>query len=77
MKKQDIINIPSIAYYSGYNGLEVKNIEYGIDDYLLCVSGAWIGKPKAHRLKIYYKNNGSAYVILNGHKIPLDECIRI
>lgn len=33
----------SIAYYSGLNGLEIKGIEYGIDDYIYCVSGAWGG----------------------------------
>lgn len=31
----------SIAYYSGLNGLEIKSIEHGIDDYVYCVSGAW------------------------------------
>lgn len=29
----------SIAYYSGLNGLEIKGIENGIDDYVYCVSG--------------------------------------
>lgn len=31
----------SIAYYSGLNGLEIKGIEYGVNDYVYCVSGAW------------------------------------
>lgn len=31
----------SIAYYSGLNGLEIKGIEYGINDFVYCVSGAW------------------------------------
>lgn len=34
----------SIAYYSGLNGLEIKGIEYGINDYIYCVSGAWGGR---------------------------------
>lgn len=29
----------SIAYYSGLNGLEIKGIEHGIDDFIYCVSG--------------------------------------
>ena len=29
----------SIAYYSGLNGIEIKGIEHGIDDYVYCVSG--------------------------------------
>lgn len=44
----------SIAYYSGLNGLEIKGIEYGINDYVYCVSGAWGGGKAFHRCKIYY-----------------------
>jgi hypothetical protein len=33
----------SIAYYSGLNGLEIKGIEYGINDHVYCVSGCWYG----------------------------------
>ena len=39
------------------------------------VSGAWYGKPKPHRLKIYYTSE-NAYIKLDGYRIPLDECIR-
>lgn len=44
----------SIAYYSGLNGLEIKGIEYGIDDYIYCVSGAWGGGKAFHRCKRLY-----------------------
>ena len=79
-KRQYCESRKSIAYYSGFNGLEIKGIEYGIDDYLYCVSGGWYGGEKArrsHRLKIYYDNRGGAFVRLHGYKIPLDECIRM
>lgn len=42
-KRQYCESRESIAYYSGLNGLEIKGIEYGIDDYIYCVSGAWGG----------------------------------
>lgn len=51
----------SVAYYSGLNGLEIKGIEYGIDDFVYCVSGCWYGGKAArrfHRCKIYYPANG-------------------
>lgn len=76
MTKKDILKMETIAYYSGFNGLEIKDIEHGIDDHVLCVSGAWNGKPKPHRLKIYYTSE-NAYIKLNGEKIRLDECIRM
>lgn len=78
-KKEVCLNNKSIAYYSGYNGLEIKKIEYGIEDYVYCVSGAW-GSPKNyryHKLKVYYDKNGENYIKLHGYKVPLNECIRM
>lgn len=75
--KDDILRAKSIAYYSGLNGLEIKKIEYGIEDYVLCVSGAWCGKKQAHKVKINYNKSGAAYIRIHGYKIPLDECIRM
>lgn len=46
-KRQYCESRESIAYYSGLNGLEIKGIEYGIDDYVYCVSGCWYGGKAA------------------------------
>lgn len=57
----------SVAYYSGLNGLEIKGIEYGINDFVYCVSGCWYGGKAArrfHRCKIYYPANGKDSAIL-------------
>ena len=70
----------SVAYYSGLNGLEIKGIEYGINDFVYCVSGCWYGGKAArkyHRLKIQYDRRGGTFVRLDGYKIPLNECIRM
>lgn len=67
----------SIAYYSGLNGLEIKGIEYGIDDYVYCVSGALGGGKAFHRRKIQYTRKGVAFFRVYGYRVPLDECIRI
>ncbi len=75
-KKEYITNNEPVAYYSGLNGVEIYGIEYGIDDYIYCVSGSWNGKPEYHRLKIYY-NDDDCYFNLRGYKIPLNECIRM
>lgn len=37
-KRQYCESRESIAYYSGLNGLEIKGIEYGINDLVYCVS---------------------------------------
>lgn len=45
MKKREYCEShESIAYYSGFNGIEIKGIENGICDYVYCVTGAWRGK---------------------------------
>lgn len=62
----------SVAYYSGLNGLEIKGIEYGIEDHVYCVSGAWGGGKAFHRCRIYYPAHGSPFFRVHGYKIPLD-----
>lgn len=78
-KKERCQNNETIAYYSGAGGVEIKEIEYGVDDYIIFLSGCWYGHEcRAHRRKIYYPPNGrdSAFFTFDGFKIPLDECMR-
>jgi hypothetical protein len=76
-KKEYCLKNKSIAYYSGLNGIEIHGVEYGINDYIYCVSGAWSSKKSYHKLKINYNSSGDAYITLHGYKIPLNECIRM
>lgn len=79
-KRQYCESRESIAYYSGLNGLEIKGIEHGIDDYIYCVSGAWYGGKavrRFHRCKVQYTRKGAAFIRVHGYRIPLDECIRM
>ena len=73
---EQYMNKPTLGYYSGLNGLELKQVEYGVDDHAHWISGAWGGGRKYHCLKIYYCKNGDAYCKLNGHRIPFSEVIR-
>lgn len=77
-KKEYCLTNPAIAYYSGFNGLEIHGFEYGINDYLYCVSGAW-GNPKEyryHKLMIHHNSKGG-YFMFHGYKCRLDDCIRM
>ena len=74
-KKEHCENRSTVAYYSGFGGLEVKFIEYGTDDYVHLVAGAWNGKKSYHRLKIHYGAK-SVYICLFGRRCPLSEFIR-
>ena len=76
-KKEYCLKNKACAYYSGFSGLEIHGIEYGLEDYIYCTSGAWTCKKKYHKLKIKYAQNGDAFVRLHGYRIPLNECIRM
>lgn len=73
-KKEICQNNATIAYYSGFGGLEVKHIEYGIDDYLYIVAGAWNGKQTYHKLKVRYGKYD--YILFNERRCRLNEFIR-
>ena len=76
-EKAHYVTLPSIAYWTDYSGIEVKEIEYGTDDYLICVSLANTENPRVHRLKIKAAMNGRPYVIIYGHNMYLDQCLRV
>ena len=82
-EKQKYLEKKYIGYYSGWSGIEIKDIQYGIDDYIIFVAGAWCGNKSVHRSKVYYTvglkspyGDARAYFRYNGNRIYLDECIR-
>lgn len=77
MNKKEIINMPSIAYISALSGFEIKSIEYGIDDHVIGVSGAWCSKKSVHKVKIYTTTKGRSFIRVNGTRLYLDEAIRM
>lgn len=80
MNKRDYCQThPAIAYYSGFSGLEIHGIEYDINDYIYCTSGAWASrsKRKHHRLKIQTDVHGQPFFRLHGYKCLLDDCIKM
>lgn len=73
-EKQEYLEMPAIAVYSmGLAGLEIKKIEYGIDDHIIFVA---FGKT-VHRAKIYTAPSGQNYFIFGKTRICLDECMRV
>lgn len=75
-KKEAVENNKAFAYWSGFGGVELHYIEYGIEDYIYFTAGAWNGAKTYHKAKVYYTEDGG-YFKLNGYKIPLNECLRI
>lgn len=71
-EKQEYLDMPAVAVYSfGLAGLEIKKIEYGIDDYIIFVAPV----NTVHRCKVYYTPS-VPYFKYHGYRIPLDECMR-
>ena len=72
-EKLEYIYADCVAYFSGYGGIEVKEIQYGIDDYVIYVSGAWTNNRRVHRVKIQYSDR--PYFRFGAKKIYFDELI--
>ena len=63
---------PPIAVYNGLGGLEIKEIEHGIEDYVIY----WqVYGNKMHRSKVRYGKR--PYFMFGTFRIYLDECILI
>ena len=79
--KVAIDNMPTVAYWSAGGGIEVKNIheQYG-ETYIMCISNTWNGRRNHHNLKVFYTNprikEPRAYILINGRRYYLDECLR-
>lgn len=68
-----------IAYASQNGGVEIHGIEYGIDDYIYAVSGAWAGTKNQsfHRAKIQTTANGKEFFRVFNSRVYLTDCIRL
>ena len=75
-KKELCENCASIAYYSGFNGLEIKAIIRGEINEIYAVSNAWTHDKKYRRLRIYNNAKGE-YIRLHGSICYLQDFIKI
>ena len=73
-EKQKIMEMPTVAVYSmGLAGLEIKNIEYGIEDYIVFVAPG----GTVHKRKIYTAPSGQTYFRFGNITVCTDECILV
>lgn len=75
---QAILELPTIATYNYgfYEGVEIKRIDYGIDDYVIYTTRHGNDKPRIHKVKIRYDRDSQAYIFVDDWKIYLNECLR-
>ena len=78
-EKQEVLKMPTIATcweeYPG--GIEIKKIEYGIDDYCICATQTMTESPRVHRVKIKYtREESEPYIEVDGFKIFMNMCIK-
>ena len=62
---------------SNWGGVEILDIEYGIDDYVVCRYNFGETEEKLHRLMIRTSNDGQTFFVLDSRTIYLDECMRV
>ena len=70
-EKQNYLSKNTIGYWCDWRGIELKDIEYGINDYAIIV----IQEKSVHRVKIYYGYKRD-YIRIHGCRLYFDECFR-
>lgn len=77
MTKREICDEhPTFAYYSGCGGLEVRFIEYGVNDFMYLIAGQWSSKKSYHKLKIRSVNKYD-YIVFRGCRCRLSDFIKL
>ena len=72
-EKRELLSVE--GYASMFGGLEVKRIEYGVEDYVLFVVNAWFCNPSVHRAKIHYGGGANPYFIFKGTRVYFNHLI--
>lgn len=67
----------SVYTICNFGGIEILNIEYGIDDRIIYRYNFGQPEIKHHKAKIYYSVNGLPYFKTKYGRIYLDDCICI
>lgn len=72
-------DIPAVGYVglSNWGGLEVLDVLYGIDDYLVTCFNYGDGRTRISRNKIYTAASGRCYIRKSGRRFYLDEIMRV
>lgn len=80
MEKRDILNMPTIAYFSGYGGIEIKGFLHD-ENLVLYVQGTFEGKPTAHTSRLRWTEDAMPYfhiyVKRSGRRVYLNSCLRV
>ena len=66
---KDYRDMPTVGYWSEMGLVEVKEIEYGIEDYVKVTTNT-----SSHRLKIYYDSR-EPYIKLHGRRLKFSDCM--
>lgn len=67
--------IPTKAYISAFGGIEIKDIIYDIEDYVVFIANAWGGTWSVHKAKIHYSDD--PYFMFKGVRLHFNEALRV
>ena len=73
LEKQNYLNKKTVGYWCDWGGVEVKGIEYGINDYAIVYIRL---KRSVHRVKINYGTKDD-YIRIRGRRLYFSECLRV
>ena len=67
-------HMPTVGGWHEMGGVELKEIEYGLEDTVKVVAGTMTSQPTSHRLKIYYDSR-EPYIKLHGRRLKFSDCM--
>lgn len=76
-EKQKYLNAQTVAVSNSCGGLEVKAIEYDIDDSIVFVADSWRNKPTVHRARISTDPKGRDYFMFECTRVYMDEILKV
>lgn len=76
MKNKICSEYKTIGYWYEFGGVELKHIDFGIEDYAYVSSQIMTNMPKNHKCKVYTGAKG-AYIVLHGRRLYFSACIRV
>ena len=74
--KKQYENVKTFAVCDKFGGIELKDILYGIEDYVIFAAGTMGSVASYHKAKVYYGGSGGFFKY-RGRRIRLDECLKV
>lgn len=76
-EKQAVKAMPAAGVWYTFGGVELKAIEYGVNDYALIVVNPGFSSESVHRVKVCCDSSSRDYIRVYGRRLYFCNCERV